>query len=87
MIEYDYRPGMPFLKAFKGGRIFPQVMCAPVGELASLLPMLTDEIIFAKGKSCLFQLVVHIESGSDIPVLKEDLTGVDSFSEGELSAE
>lgn len=87
MIEYDYRPGMPFLKAFKGGRMFRQVFCAPVGESACLLPTSTNEIISAEGKRCLLQLVVLIESVSYITVLNEDLAGVDSFSEGELSAE
>jgi len=87
MIKYDYRPGMPFLKEFEGGRMLPQVFCAPVGELAPPMPMFTDDIIFAKEKRCLFQLVVLLTSLAEISVLKADLVNVDNLSEGELSAD
>ncbi|MCJ1244020.1 hypothetical protein MMC30_001217 [Trapelia coarctata] len=87
MIQYDYRPGMPFLEQFEGGRMFPQVFCAPVGELAPPMPMFTDDIIFSKEKKCLFQLVVIVESVAEIGRLKADLADIDTLSEGELDAE
>ena len=62
MTKYEYRPGVPFIPKYGGGVSFPQVFAAPINGPAPALPMFTDDGIFAKSKSGIFQVVVLVDS-------------------------
>jgi hypothetical protein len=67
MTRYKWREGLPFLPNFRGGISLPQVYCAPI-DLGSkdLQVTFTDDVIFRPGKEGLFQIVVLLESRSEL---------------------
>ena len=77
MARYDWRPGYPFLASSNGGRAFPQVFCLPYHGVQTR-PLFTDDIIFAKSKSGLFQLVVLLQDPKDVRAAREDLAHLQS---------
>lgn len=70
---YRWAPGMPFVPQLGGGKCFPQVFCTSLGEVGSVKPKFTDDVIFARPKTCLFQLVVLLDSPEDFDGTLEEL--------------
>lgn len=87
MARYDWKPGYPFLASKNGGRAFPQVFCLPYRAPRSR-PLFTDDVIFAKSKSGLFQVVVLLQDPKDMKAAKEDLARLGAVGiNGELKGD
>ena len=70
---YRWAPGMPFVPQLGGGKCFPQVFCTSLGEIGSVKPRFTDDVIYAPSKTSLFQLVVLLDSLEDFDKTLEAL--------------
>lgn len=85
MTRYKHSPGMPFLPHFNGGGCLPQVYCRaasqPNGEV-----FFTDDVLFAKHKSGLLQLLVYLKNLTDLPAAQEELSCIEEMSKGEIQA-
>ncbi|TVY68678.1 hypothetical protein LSUE1_G007162 [Lachnellula suecica] len=86
LIRYKWETGFPFLAIRNGGRTFPQVFCSPYYS-SPKQPLFTDDIIFRKNKTALFQLVVLIDSPDEMGAAKADLAHLKEMGEGELKVD
>ncbi|KAH9213520.1 hypothetical protein DL95DRAFT_302173 [Leptodontidium sp. 2 PMI_412] len=86
LTKYVWSPGMPFLPELGGGKIFPQVFCLPCGSAATKA-VFTDDVIFGKGKTALFPLVVLLRAESEIENARRDLADLEKEHQGELRVE
>jgi hypothetical protein len=87
-IWYTHEAGMPFLSGMKGGVCFAQTYCVPPSNAsadADARPtvQVTDDAIFAPGKSSLFQLVVLLP---DVNTLSQTLDLLDELSQNRDTA-
>jgi hypothetical protein len=88
MIRYNWLDGLPFLGDSCGGLSLPQVYCSPVSSSTKDLEvMFTDDVIFQKSKKGMFQLVVILESLTDLATIRKSLLGIDELSNHYLIAE
>jgi hypothetical protein len=77
---------MPFIPENGGGKVFPQVFCKPYGAGATT-PVFTDDVIFSKGKTGLFQLVVLLANVTQINEAVEDLAALEEKGQIELKVD
>ncbi|PVH73617.1 FAD/NAD(P)-binding domain-containing protein [Cadophora sp. DSE1049] len=85
MIRYRPLDGLPFLGEFHGGISLPQVYCAPLMSCSKHLKVqFTDDVIFAKCKKGMFQILVLLKSFSDLILFDSALKGIDGLSGGLL---
>ena len=88
MTRYEYAPGMAFLPLQGGGLCFPQVYCVALQDQDSESKkrvFFTDDIIFAPGKSHLFQLVVLLDLTSEVQEAQAAIAGISDLCNGEVS--
>lgn len=76
MTKYLYSPGVPFLPKYGGGVSFPQVFAAPIDGPAPSLPMFTDDEIFAKSKSGIFQAVALVDSIKELQDARQQIASI-----------
>ncbi len=86
LTAYKWAPGMPFIPENGGGKVFPQVFCKPYGAGATT-PVFTDDVIFSKGKTGLFQLVVLLANVTQINEAVEDLAALEEKGQIELKVD
>ncbi|KAL4920207.1 hypothetical protein BDW62DRAFT_216159 [Aspergillus aurantiobrunneus] len=80
MIRYQFSPGMPFIPNLNGGLCLPQVYCKYISGTV----FFTDDIIFNPSKKGLFQLLVYLETPSEIGPAKETISAIEGFSMGDI---
>ncbi|KAH7416689.1 monooxygenase [Cadophora sp. MPI-SDFR-AT-0126] len=81
MIRYKPLEGLPFLGKSHGGISLPQVYCAPLLSCSKNLKVqFTDDVIFAKGKKGMFQILVLLRNISDLVKFKTALEGIDELA-------
>ena len=99
-LRYEFEEGMASVKDACGGVCLGQAYCVRLGHGGKAgdgdtmvvdgdgdgKVMFTDDVIFAGVKQGLFQIVVLLDSVSEIPSAREVLKDVDSVSEGFLRA-
>lgn len=83
-VTYTHSDGMPFLPYLHGGIAFPQTYCTELVEL-DIRVRFTDDVIFSKEKTKLFQIVVLLNKPSQAIAAIEEMDGVDGLSDGHLS--
>lgn len=73
MIRYQWQDDLPFLEG-SGGACLPQVYCAPI-DLASKSSevQFTDDLIFRRDKLGLFQIVVLLNSLSELAAARRSI--------------
>jgi hypothetical protein len=77
MIRYSWKEGLPFLGDAHGGICLPQVYCAPLFKHPKDIGVsFTDDIIFARQKVGIFQLVVLLETLEDLEHARSALHGL-----------
>jgi len=74
--RYIHSPGMPFIPELGGGEYFPQVYC--IGLQRDSVVQFTDDAIFA-GKKEPFQIVVLLDSPSELNAAIRDLDGINQY--------
>jgi hypothetical protein len=79
LTKYTWQPGFPFLAAHNGGRTLPQVFCLPFHSTLKK-PLFTDDVIFSKNKTAMFQLVVLLEIPGEMEAARADLENVEKGS-------
>lgn len=67
-VKYSYLPGMPFLPEHNGGVYFLQTYCIELGDRTETVRF-SDDILFAKEKTKLFQIVVLLDSVQDLATI------------------
>jgi hypothetical protein len=89
MTQYAFESGKLFVPGPAGGKLLPQVYCMPLSPSeeprTTKQVMFTDDAIFAPHKTGLLQLVLLI-GHADIPLPWNELTEVDTWSKGLVSA-
>lgn len=85
-VRYTHSDGMPFLPNHHGGIAFPQTYCLKLVELDKRVRF-TDDVIFSKKKTKLFQIIVLLDTPSQATATIEAMGGIDGFSDGHLSTE
>jgi hypothetical protein len=83
-VAYIHSDGMPFLPYLHGGIAFPQTYCTELVGLDNRVRF-TDDVIFSKEKTKLFQIVVLLDKPSQAIAAVEEMDGVDGLSDGHLS--
>ncbi|KAJ5681967.1 uncharacterized protein N7477_001907 [Penicillium maclennaniae] len=83
-VTYTHSDGMPFLPNLHGGIAFPQTYCTELVKLDNQVRF-TDDVIFSKEKTKLFQLVVLLDKPSQAIAAIEEMDGIDDLSGGHLS--
>ncbi|ODM20710.1 hypothetical protein SI65_03763 [Aspergillus cristatus] len=84
MIRYEYADGMPFVPGSGGGVCAPQVYVSAWERDAEVL--FSDDILFAKGKKGLFQVLVYIRDPRELSSAREVVSDIEQTSNGELPA-
>ncbi|KAF1931940.1 putative monooxygenase [Didymella exigua CBS 183.55] len=87
MTQYSWEAGkgMAFLAHMAGGFDFPQVYCVNLNdEQGSQSVQFTDDVIFAPGKKGFFQMVVFLNSVSDLQKAQKTMEGLEDAWEGVL---
>lgn len=89
MCKYKWEEGkeMAFLPGMLGGVNFAQVYCTRIRSCGVVKVQFTDDVIFARDKKGLFQLVVFLESPSEFQDAYRSIVGVDDSSGGSLRAD
>jgi len=83
MIRYKWREGLPFLGDAHGGTSLPQVYCAPVSPRSKNSGVrFTDDVIFARDKVGLFQLVILLDNLHGLDHTRSVILGLDKLSGG-----
>lgn len=83
MIRYKWREGLPFLGDAHGGISLPQVFCAPVSPQPKNKGVyFTDDVIFAREKIGLFQLIVLLDNIHDLEPTRGAILGLGKLSGG-----
>lgn len=85
-VQYFHVDEMPFLSELGGGVYFPQIYCVKLGDRSEEV-LFTDDVVFAKNKVKLFQIVVLLDAAEDSSSALTDLQSIDRVSGGHLSAE
>ncbi|KAJ5167113.1 uncharacterized protein N7482_005894 [Penicillium canariense] len=85
-VRYTHSDGMLFLPYLHGGIAFPQTYCTELGELDNRVRF-TDDVIFSKEKTKLFQIVVLLDKPSQAIAAIQAMKGIDGLSEGHLLTE
>ena len=83
-VMYTHSGGMPFLPYMHGGIAFPQTYCTELVELDNRVRF-TDDVIFSKEKTKLFQIVVLLDKPSQTIAAIQEMDGIDGLSDGHLS--
>jgi len=86
LTAYEWAPGMPFIPANGGGKVFPQVFCKPYGARVAT-PVFTDDVIFSEEKTGLFQLVVLLANTAQMNGAVEDLAALEEKGQSELKVD
>ncbi|KAJ5379427.1 hypothetical protein N7509_012546 [Penicillium cosmopolitanum] len=84
-VRYTHSKGMPFLSHLHGGIAFPQTYCTELVDPDNLVRF-TDDVIFSKKKTKLFQIVVLLDKPCQAIATIQEMGGIDAFSDGHLSA-
>ncbi|KAF7116116.1 hypothetical protein CNMCM5793_004136 [Aspergillus hiratsukae] len=84
-VRYVHSAGMPFLPSLHGGVSFPQTYCTELMKLGNRI-CFTDDVIFSKEKTKLFQIVVLLDKPAQARAATQELEGIDGLSDGHLSA-
>lgn len=88
MIRYKWHEGLPFLGDAHGGISLPQVYCAPVSsQLKNSGVRFTDDVIFARDKVGLFQLVVLLDNLHGLRHTRNVILGLGKLSGGYILSE
>ena len=83
MVRYEHQPGLAFLPDLGGGICFPQVYCRRIGEKQdSSNVMFTDDLIFARHKKGIFQVVALLDWVEEVPRAAADLEDAQNLSKG-----
>jgi hypothetical protein len=85
-VRYIHSGGMPFLPSLHGGISFPQTYCTELVKPGNRVRF-TDDVIFSKEKTKLFQIVVLLDNPEQALPATQELNGIDGISDGHLSAE
>lgn len=83
-VRYIHSDDMPFLPHLNGGISFPQAYCTDMVDLDNRIRF-TDDVIFSKEKTKLFQLVVLLGVPTQARAAMQELDGIDGLSDGHLS--
>ena len=86
MTRYTWETGYPFLPNYNGGMTLPQVFCLPYNSEPKQ-PLFTDDVIFGKSKTALFQLLVLLKDPTELRDAKADLAYLRREHEGELKVD
>lgn len=73
MTKYRYSEGLPFVKEMGGGLNMPQVFAY---DTKTDKVSFTDDLIFAPGKSGLFQLLIMPDSQQELESMENDLKDI-----------
>ena len=91
MARYEYRDGMAFVPELGGGGCLPQVYCCPLNEKrepgARLPIVFTDDVIFARHKKGMFQLVVLLDGIGEVADAAQAVREAESLSTGFVLAQ
>lgn len=80
MVRYQFSPRMPFIPDLNGGLCLPQVYCkSSSGEV-----FFTDDIIFNPSKKGLFQLLVYLQTPSELESARDIISAIEGLSRGEI---
>lgn len=80
MVRYQFSPMMPFIPDLNGGLCLPQVYCkSSSGEV-----FFTDDIIFNPSKKGLFQLLVYLQTPSELEPTRDIISAIEGLSRGEI---
>lgn len=85
-VRYTHSDGMPFLPNHRGGIAFPQTYCTEIVEFDNRVRF-TDDVIFSKEKTKLFQIVVLLDKPNQATAAIQEMGGVDGLSDGHLSTQ
>jgi hypothetical protein len=77
MIKYKHSEGLPFIPEMGGGRNMPQVYAC---DTRTQRVSFTDDLIFAPGKTGLFQLLILPDSQYDLDLMEEDFKEINQIS-------
>ena len=82
MVQYEYRPGMPFLARLGGGRCFPQVYCKSLASSTSEEVCFTDDVIWGTESTALFRFVLLVRSLSELEGALKDIEQLRNLHDG-----
>lgn len=88
--RYKYIPGFPFLPELNGGLCFAQTYCTAVArdkEFDEGRILFTDDVIFSENKKMLFQVVVLLQSLSELEQAVDSLSRITKVGHNLLSAD
>lgn len=83
MIRYQWQDGLPFLADFHGGVCLPQVYCTSIDSSSfskELRVQFTDDVIFGQDKKGLFQLLVLLNSCSELEAARKTICDLERTS-------
>lgn len=83
-MQYQYSPGLPFDPNHNGGICLPQVYLKSAGGSSDIF--FSDDVIFARRKTGMFQLLVSLKSMDELAAAWESVSFVEEVSEGEIHA-
>jgi hypothetical protein len=83
MIKYQWQAGLPFLANFCGGICLPQVYCTSIDSSSFSKEsriQLTDDVIFRQDKKGLFQVLVLLNSFSELEATQKTICDLEGTS-------
>lgn len=88
MVRYSRAPELPFLPEYNGGLCIPQIYCKAMFPLPEGLEEIffTDDVIFGRHKTGLFQLLVYLQDVKELASAREAVSGIEEVSKGEIPA-
>lgn len=88
MIRYEYADGMPFVPELGGGVCVPQVYVSVCkgGLGVDEGVLFSDDVLFAREKRGLFQVLVYIRDQDELSSAREIVSTIEQTSNGEIPA-